>query len=461
MRNINDLRDYQVKAIDWITEKPYAGIFMDMGLGKTASALTAVQKLFAAEENGPVLVVGPIRVIETVWRQEALLWDQTSTITFSLIRGRTPQQRLQALQSQADIYLINPESFIWLLELFTIYPPSPQRPFPFSTLIIDESSTFKNVGSKRFQKLRHKLKLWKRRYILTGTPRPNKLLELWPQVFILDQGERLGTSYTKFKEKYFEPIDYMGYIWEPKKGAEKKIYALVEDLLLRIESDEIPVPIYNRVIVKLPPNARKLYRQMERDAFAEIEGTQITAANAAVALGKCRQIANGVVYAEGSVQLIHQEKLIVAREIVEGTGSPIIIVYNYKHELKLLTEELKEFKPVVLSESLDTIRTVDDWNAGRIQVLLLHPASGGHGLNLQQGGHTMAWFSLTFSYEQYIQTISRINRQGQQNKVIIHVIIADHTVDELLEEVLQNKEVGQNKLFTALKHYGDKRDLGL
>jgi SNF2 family DNA or RNA helicase len=354
--------------------------------------------------------------------------------------------------------LINPEHLNWLLDLLG------DKPYPFETLIVDESSMFKDVSTKRFARLRWKVKNFSRRYIMTGTPTPNRLLELWPQIFLLDLGQRLGSSYGKFKERFFDQ-DYTGYKWEPKPGAEKKIYSLIADITLRMDNKDylsLPKVTFNHVKVSLPEAVRKLYRSVEKDAMAQIsQFSRITAVNAPAELIKCRQIANGVVYAtkpDGTktTEVLHSEKLRATREIVEETGSPVIVVYNFKHELALLQEELKDFSPVVLTESKNAERTIDDWNSGKIQVLLLHPASGGHGLNLQEGGHTLIWYALNFSYEQYLQVNARINRQGQKFPVMIHILVAEDTVDELLVDLMASKAAGQDRLFDYLKAYGAK-----
>lgn len=453
MRSINELRTYQGKAIEFLLSHPQAGLFLDMGLGKTASALTAVKE-FIRFGVGATLVVGPIRVIETVWRQEMAKWEHLQGLTFSLVRGNETERRA-ALAVKADIYLINPEHLTWLLDTLG------DAPYPFETLFVDESSMFKNVGTKRFRTLRYKVKNFARRYLLTGTPTPNKLLELWPQIFLLDLGKRLGTSYGRYKERFFDQ-DYTGYKWTPKPGAEEKIYALIADLVLRMDAADylvLPKVTYNTVAITLPAAIRKIYTGIEKDAFFELsKASFINAVNAPAALTKCRQIANGIVYTnDGSeTEFLHNEKLKVTKSIVEESGSPVIVVYNFKHELELLKETLKEFEPVVLKDSKDTEATIADWNAGKIQVLLLHPVTGGHGLNLQDGGHTMVWFGLTFSYEQYVQTIARINRQGQKYPVMIHILTATNTVDELIADTLAAKAQGQDRLFDYLKAYAAK-----
>ena len=455
LRTVNQLRGYQGRAIEHLLSHPQAGLFLDMGLGKTASALTAVYE-FSRFGVGPTLVVGPIRVIETVWRQEAKLWDHLKDLTFSLVRG-SPEERKTALATKADIYLINPEHLEWMFETLG------EGPYQFETLIIDESSMFKNVSSKRFKMLRFRVKHFSRRYILTGTPTPNKLLELWSQIFILDGGKRLGSSFTRYKERYFYPVDRWGYKWEPRPKAKVEIFAAIADLVLRMDAKDylqLPEVVHNRVMIQLPPTAMKIYKEVEDQALSKIsEEVSISAVNAISALIKCRQIANGVVYVNDGLetQVLHTEKIKATVEIVEETGSPVIVVYNFKHELALLKAALKEFSPVVLTEAKDASEVIQDWNAGKIQVLLLHPQSGGHGLNLQEGGNTMIWFGLTFSYEQYVQTIARINRQGQTKPVVLHVLVAENTVDLLMEEVIEAKKAGQDELFNYLQRYANRK----
>lgn len=457
-RSVNQLRPYQAKAIEHMLSHPQGGLFLDMGLGKTASALTAIYE-FNRFGVGATLVVGPIRVIETVWRQEAKLWEHTQNLTFSLIRGNA-KQREEALKVQANIYLVNPEHLVWLFEYFG------ENPMPFEVLMIDESSMFKDISTKRFKSLRHQVGKFQRRYILTGTPTPNKLLELWPQVFLLDEGKRLGTSFTRFKARFFQPVDRWGYKVEPREGAKERIYELIADLVLRMDAKDyldLPEVIHNRVETPLDKETMRIYREVEDQAFSSLDSmTRITAMNVMGSLIKARQVANGVVYTEfgdgkseavTKTKVLHHEKLNAAREIVDETGSPVIIVYNFRHELDLLKEAFKDLNPVTLVDEKDASKVVNDWNAGKIQVLFLHPQSGGHGLNLQEGGHTMIWFGLTFSYEQYAQTIARINRQGQTKPVVIHTLIAPGTVDVLLEKVLESKKAEQDDLFTYLKNY--------
>lgn len=443
------LRDYQHEAVDFLLERPAAGLFLDMGLGKTASTLHALEVLTRIEEE-PILVVGPIRVIETVWRQEAALWPALGRLTFSLVRG-PEDARLAALRAPADIYLVNPEHLRWTLTRF--------KRCPFSALVIDESSMFKNPGSERFKTLRFTSRHFKYRFLMTGTPSANGLLNLWAQIFLLDQGERLGTSYTRFKHRFFRQVDKDGYVWRPRRGAKERIYSLIQDIVLRLERDlGLPELINNPVMVPIPAKVRRVYDKVEAEAFALLEemGEEISAENALGAMAKCRQIANGVVYAEDLIEgrvvrVMHKEKIKAAREIVDETGSPVMMCYGFKHELELLREEFKDLNPVVLNEG-DAEDILKRWNNGMIPLLLLHPASGGHGLNMQYGGHTLIWFSLTY-YEQYAQTVKRLHRPGQENPVINHLLLVPDTVDMMLLGLLRLREVEQDELFDHLKTY--------
>ena len=417
-----------------------AGLFLDMGGGKTVSTLTTLDQL-----DGRTLLVGPIRVIESVWRQEAEKWG--INLTFSLVRG-TPAERTTALRTAADVYLINPENLTWFFDL-----PDKSRP-SMKNLVIDESSMFKTPGSKRFRKLRHQVRRFDRRFILTGTPSPNSLLDLWSQIYIIDGGRRLGTSFNRYKQQYFYPVDRMGWKWTVKPGAETEIYRMISDIILRIEVPRDYKSMFNRLNLDLDPKTRKLYDEMEEEAFAQIDdNSSVSAMTVAVAMVKCRQLANGVTYTdEGGVSEVHQLKLDALSEIVEGTGSPVLVVYNFRHELEVIRNRFKDL--VVLSEDPTAI---DRWNKGEIPVMALHPQSGGHGLNLQFGGHTIVWYGLTFSYEQFAQTNARLIRPGQEHTVMIHLVVAKNTVDIVMGKTLKLKNKGQTGLLNAMKEYRNDR----
>lgn len=428
------LHHYQIEGVEYLKTHPFAGLFIDMGRGKTAIALHAFQDF-----PKPILLVGPILVIEWVWRQEAKKWGLTN-LSFSLVRG-SPADRRRALETEADVYLVNPEILPEALDARS-----------YEVLCIDESSMFKNPSTKRFKGLRKYLKKFSRRIIMTGTPAPNSLMDLWSQIFILDLGSRLDTAFFRFKQKFFEQLDYMGYKFGPREGAVEKVTEIISDLIYRIEAEEKLPPLENVIDVMLPPKARQLYREMERQAFIDLgKEKTITAVNAAAAMMKLRQIASGFVYNDdGKTEDIHREKIDVLDRILDQTGSPVIVVYHFQHELAALK------KAFPYGATLDKGWNQKDWDARRIPLLFLHPASGGHGLNLQYGSHTMVIYSASFSYEQMDQTKCRIDRQGQPYPVVFHFLRAVDTVDDLLLEVLEAKKVSQATVLSMVKAYADK-----
>lgn len=435
-----ELRPYQELGRDFAQENKSAGLFMDMGLGKTAVILHAL-----ADLPGPTLLVGPLRVVETVWHREALEWEATERMSFSLIRG-TPKQREKAMLLPADVYLVNPE----MLEYVLTHGDCPT----FRNLVIDESTLFKNPSTKRFKLIRRHLRMFERRILATGTPTPNSLMDLWSQIFILDGGERLGTAFGKFQRKYFYTTDFQGYKWEAHDWAQEEILGLCKDVLYRISAKDVlkrDEPFHNPIVLDLPPKAQRLYDEMAKNAFLTISKQEtLSAATAAANLMKLRQMASGFSYTdeEGTVQ-IHTAKVDALREIVESSqGRPLIVVYQFNHELEALQKAFP--KGWVFTAELQ-----DDWNEGAIPILFLHPQTGGHGLNLQYGGSEMVIFSSTFSYEQITQVMGRIDRQGQENPVVFHHLIARGTVDELLKEVIDGKSKNQASVLAMIKEYAD------
>lgn len=434
---MRSLHAYQKTAIEWILSRKSSGVFADMGLGKTAITLHAIKDL-----PGPVLLVGPIRVIEGVWEAEAGVWDETKGITFNLLRG-APKARSEALLRPSQVYLVNPE----LLEEVLTNPKAPK----FKTLIVDESSMYKNAATKRFKTLKKYIKDFERVVILTGTPTPNSLMDIWPQIFLLDQGERLCKNQFAFKSKYFEQKDYMGFVFEPRLGAMEAVTNKISDLVMRIDAkDHLPprTVLQNQILIDLPGPVRKVYESMKREAFSKInDESNISAVNAVAALMKLRQVASGFVYNdEGKVEHLHSEKINALQEVIEETGSPVIVLYNFNHELEGLK---KAFKHGVVFDSPH----IEAWNEGKIPLMFLHPASGGHGVNLQYGGHTMVIFSSSFSYEQMSQAMARIDRQGQADTVIFHSLIVRDSVDELIFETLSNKGHNQDSILKRIKEY--------
>ena len=431
------LRPYQKRMAEEIVKHPQLALFADMGTGKTLATLKALEEL-----KGSTLLIAPIRVCETVWRQEAKKWG--INLTFSLIRGPI-NVRIQALNKKSNVYLINPDLITWLFNMDGL----PH----FTNLIVDESSLFKNPRTKRFKMLKKNLKLFERRYILTGTPSPNSLMDLWSQIGILDKGKRLGTAYSRFKNTYFDS-DYMGFKWTIKPGSKEKIEELLSDIVIRLDAKDyldLPEMMETDVTIKLDPKELIQYQQFAKNMITHLGGKELTVISAVTLHTKLSQLANGMVYdEEGNIHLFHTKKIDALKEMVEEINEPIIIVYKYNHEKESI---LDIFPKAVLFNVGDTNKHIEDWNAGKIKQLLLHPASGGHGINLQEGGCHIIWFSPIPSLEQYLQTNKRIHRSGQTKPVFIHRLIAEHTIDEQIAKNLKMKDVSQTNFLDSMKKY--------
>lgn len=444
--------DYQEYTIGRILETKKIIAILDMGLGKTACTLTALNELlFERFENNKVLVIAPLRVARKTWTDEIIKWNHLHNLKTAKVLG-TEEQRLQGLSTEADIYLINRENVQWLVDLCV-----KRKQWPFDILVIDESSSFKNNQSKRFKSLRKVAAITDRVIELTGTPSPNGLMDLWSQVYLLDQGERLGKTITAYRERYFVPgrrnrtvvFDYV-----PKPGAEEAIYKAIGDIAISLKAaDHIKMPkrIDNIIKLQLPEPARAKYDELERESILELERDEvITAGSGAAVANKLLQIANGAVYGEDrKVSFIHDVKLEALAEVIEdNAGKPIMVFYNYKHDYDRLKSYFAKLEP----RTLDTEQDEDDWNAGKIPLLLAQPASMGHGLNLQVGGNTIVWFGLTWDLELYLQANARLERQGQPNDtVVINHLVAEDTVDEDVMRALRNKRVSQDEFIEAVK----------
>jgi len=439
---------YQQEAIRRIIEQPAAGLFLDMGMGKTVITLTAINELmFDRFEVARVLVIAPKRVAETTWPDEVKAWDHLRHLRVSLVLG-SERQRVEALRRQADIYVINRENVVWLVERLG-------RRWPFDMVVIDELSSFKSPSAKRFRALRKVRPLIKRIVGLTGTPAPNGLIDLWPQIYLLDQGERLGRTVTGYRERYFLPEKQdssrrIVYTWKPKPGAEEAIYKKLADLCVSMRAEDwlaLPERIDRVVTVKLPGEAYEQYRQMERDLLLPYADGDVVATTGATLAGKLLQMANGAVYDEhGKVRVIHEAKLDALEDVVEAAnGRPVLVFYSYQHDLARIKARFPE------ARTLETERDVRDWNAGKVAIMLAHPAAAGHGLNLQAGGNIIAWFGLPWSLELYQQANARLYRQGQTRSVIIHHLVAQGTIDEAVMEALKAKKLTQESLLKAVK----------
>ena len=437
-------RPYQTLAIKKIIENPAVCLMLDMGMGKTVATLTAIQELiYNRFEVQKVLVIAPLRVAETTWLDECATWEHLDLKIVPVLGALN--KRISALKTNADVYVINRENVSWLADYYG-------KDFPFDMVVIDESSSFKNSQSKRFKSLRKVRPLIKRVVELTGTPAPNSLMDLWSQIFLLDKGERLGRTIGEYRRKYFDEGMKSGHIvynWNLKKGADKVIHKKIADLCVSMKSEDyltLPPVINNFVKIPLDNAVQKLYLQFTKELVAEIDGQDLVASTAAVLANKLLQFANGAVYdSDDNVAEIHSAKLDTLAEIRETVNQSLLIFYWFKHDLVRLQEK---FPDAVTLKSADDIKK---WNAGKISMLLVHPASAGHGLNLQYGGNVIIWFSLTWSLELYQQANKRLHRIGQDKPVVIHHLIAQNTIDENVVRVLSNKNARQNDLLNALK----------
>ena len=439
--------DYQKRAIALTVEKPNIGLLLEMGLGKTVITMTAIQELmYDCFEVSRVLIIAPKRVAEDTWTREHEKWDHLKGLRISKVLG-TEQQRILALRTEADIYVIGRDNVKWLVETY-----QRRKKWPFDMIVVDELSSFKNPQAQRFRALRKVLPHTKRVVGLTGTPSPNGLMDLWAEIYLLDRGERLGGTIGAYRETYFRPgarNGYTTYKWEPIRGAQETIEKKISDICISMSAADylqLPKRIDNVIPVTLSAAEMAAYKRMEEEQLLRIDDEDIAALNAAAVMGKLLQIANGSVYSVDNVPVkIHEAKLDALSEIVDTTDSPVLVFYSYKHDLSAIRGRIPE------ARTLETEKDIADWNAGKIKVLLAHPASVGYGLNLQEGGHTIVWYGLTWSLELYQQANARLHRQGQEKPVIIHHPIATGTVDEQVMRALQSKDVTQASLMRALK----------
>ena len=439
---------YQRKCIQALLEHPCYGLFLDMGLGKTVITLSAIAELmYDRFEVSRVLIIAPRAVAESTWQDEAAKWDHTRGLTFSTVLG-SAQERVVALQKTADCYVINRENVVWLFESAGKIRPK------FDMLVVDESTSLKSPQAKRFKALKRHLPEFKRRVILTGTPAPNTLTDLWSQVYILDRGQALGQTVTGYRRTYFKPGRSNGHIVYEylirDKAAEHAIYNRLAPICLSLSAADyltLPERIDNVIRVRMPAGAQEQYKKLKRNLVLDLSGEELTASTAAVLSNKLLQMANGAIYSDdGRVVHIHDAKLDALSDIIEANpGKSILVFYKYRHDLDRLQSAFPE------AVQLEGQETMSEWNAGRIPLLLAHPASCGYGLNLQAGGNIIVWFGLTWSLEEYQQANARLYRQGQTSAVIIHHIVATGTMDEAVMRALQQKRVGQDALLQAVK----------
>jgi len=437
--------DYQTYATNFILQHPISAVFLDMGLGKSVITLTAIFDLvldsFLIRK---VLVIAPLRVARDTWPFEIEKWDHLKGMTYSVAIG-TEQERKFALMRNVDVYIINRENVDWLVNKSGL-------PFDFDMVVVDELSSFKAYSSKRFKALRRVRPKVKRIVGLTGTPSGNGLMDLWAEIGILDMGQRLGRFITHYRNKFFTPEkrnQLVVFSYKPLPGAEDEIYRLISDITISMKNTDylnMPECVVNEISVRLSDKEKKVYDTMKRDLAFSLEGQEIDAGSAASLSNKLLQMANGAVYADdGSVAKIHDRKLDALEDVIEAAnGKPVLIAYWYKHDLERILQRFP-------AEKLDSSDSIKRWNDGEIQLAVIHPASAGHGLNLQAGGSTLVWFGLTWSLELYQQTNARLWRQGQKDTVVIHHIITKGTIDEQVMQALRLKDKTQTALIDAVK----------
>ena len=436
--------EYQERMIRKVVETDHVGLFLDMGLGKTVIALTAIDRLmFDRFEVSRVLVIAPKRVAQDTWSREHRKWDHLQELRVSLVIG-TAAQRRKALQEDADVYVIGRDNVVWLCELLPEWP--------FDMVVIDELSSFKSNQAKRFKALKKVLPRSRRVVGLTGTPSPNSLMDLWAELYLLDRGERLGKTIGFYREEYFRPGKSDGHVvysWEPRRGAREKIEKLISDICVSMSAEDyltLPERIDVEVPVSLSIPERQMYERMERDQILTLEDEQVVALNAAAVMNKLLQMANGAVYTEsGEAIRIHEAKLDALEEIVDTAGEPVLVFYSFRHDKAAIERRIRGVREI------SGPKDIADWNEGKIPVLIAHPASVGYGLNLQDGGHVIVWYGLTWSLELYQQANARLYRQGQEKPVIVHHLIAEGTVDEQVMRAIKAKDTSQSALLQALK----------
>lgn len=423
--------------------KPQDCFWIWAAVGKTVITLTALWELaFDYFDIEKVLIIAPKRVAESTWRSEIEKWEHLSGLTYSIVLG-TKQQRENALNQKALLYIINRENVSWLIK---------NHKWDFDAVVIDELSSFKSNKAERFKALKKVRPYVKRIIGLTGTPAPNSLMDLWAEIYLLDMGERLGRFIGGFRERFFIPDkrnQQIVFSYKPKDGAEEKIYSLISDICISMKAlDHLEMPklVNNNIAVEMNGKEQKIYDKFKADMVLSLDGSELDAVNAAALSNKLLQMSNGAVYADDNTVIkIHDRKLDALEDLIEAAnGKPLLVAYWYKHDKQRILERFD-------AAEINTADDIEKWNKGEVPVALIHPASAGHGLNLQQGGSTVVWFGLTWSLELYQQLNARLYRQGQKNTVFIHHIITKNTIDENVIKALEKKNVSQNSLIDAVK----------
>lgn len=438
--------NYQSYSIQKVIDLPRVGLFLDMGLGKSVITLSAIMELmFYRFEIAKVLIIAPKKVAEATWTAEAQKWDHTQGLRISLVLG-SEKKRIKALCTPADVYVINRENVVWLVDYY-------RQDWPFDMIVIDESSSFKSPKAKRFKALSHVAGKSKRIVELTGTPSPNSLMDLWAQIYLLDGGERLGERFTHFRERYFDAgprINGVVYKFTAKRGSQDSVLAAISDICVSMKAEdylELPDMVEHDIPVALDSKAARAYTELERQMVLDLPDGEISVTNAAALSTKLLQLANGAVYDEDQdYHKVHDCKLDALEELIEQlNGRPALVFYNFRHDMERILNRLDGVR--LLQDDQDIV----DWNEGKIDILLAHPASGAYGLNLQEGGNHVIWFGLTWNYEQYVQANARLHRQGQAQTVIVHRLICQDTRDEDVIGALARKENAQEYVMQTLK----------
>lgn len=448
MLDENYLHDYQLTCVNHILRNPFCGVFLDMGLGKTITTLTAIVRLYFLLDIHKVLIIAPKRVVESVWQEEAENWAHTKWLKFSKIIG-TEKQRIEALNEEANIYLISRDNIVWLCEYLNYK-------LPYDMIVIDELSSFKSYKSKRFKALRKVRPFIKRFVGLTGTPAPNGLIDIWPQIYLMDMGIRLFKNISTYRLKYFRPDKVNGYVIYKYKllpGADTEIYNKIGDICISMKATDylkMPDIQFNFIKLTMPGSLKAKYTAFEKEKIYELNKTEeISVLNAAALSNKLLQFANGAIYDDDKkVHEIHELKLEALKEIIEdANGKSVLVAWSYQFDRDRIMDYLKEYKP----RELKTTEDIKDWNNGNIQVMLAHPASAGHGLNLQAGGNIIVWYGLTWSLELYQQFNARLYRQGQKKGIIVHHLIIQGTHDEDVIRAIKSKDRQQESLMASIK----------
>ena len=444
---------YQTRLKDFIIANRYAFLTVDMGLGKTVTTLTAIQELIEDYcETDRVLVIAPKSVAENTWTGECAKWDHLAHLRVSVVMG-TEAQRIRALTMPADIYVINRDNVQWLVDS--------SIGWPFDTVIIDESSSFKNPQARRFKALRKVRPRIRRMILLTGTPSPNGYMDLWAQMWLIDMGKRLGRTLGAFRTRYFKPGRSNGHVvydWILQPGAGDQISEKIQDVTVSLKAEdwlEVPDLIETDIRIALSPTESKAYRDFERDQLMSLDGKDIEAVTAAALTNKLLQFTGGAMYdTEHGWHTTNDAKLRALEDIIETAGEePVLVFYQFKHELARLQERFKALQPVTFSGEPDTLKA---WNEGKIRLLLCQPASVQYGLNMQNGGHILVWYTPTWNLEQYQQANARLHRQGQERPVLCYRLICEGTIDNRVIAAISTKDSAQESLLAQIRAMREK-----